>query len=100
MRRRSDIAATIYLFKNADSLKAYADVTFHSKVGEITIRRFKVIQAPSRKLWVALPQFEYKTFLKSKYVDAVLLPKRIIRRIQRIVLKAYAEKLHEQNSHD
>ena len=98
MTRRSDITATIFLFKGAENLKAFADVTFRTVVGDITIRRFKIIQAPSGKLWVAIPQFEFKNFFKSKYVDAVVLPKRTIRQMQRIVLKAYAVKLHQQDS--
>ena len=99
MARRSDITATVYLFKDAVNLKAYADVTFRSRVGEITVRRFKVIAADSGNLWVALPQFEYNQFLSKKYVDAVTLSKWTIRRVQRVVLNEYQRKVYEQNSH-
>lgn len=99
MRRRTDITATIHLFHDAENLKAYADVSIQSKVGEITLRRFKVIQSPSGKLWVALPQFEFKNLFKSKYIDSIIVTKRAIRRIQRVVLRMYHEKVYEQNPH-
>lgn len=99
MARRSDITATVHIFKDAENLKAYADVTFRSRVGEITVRRFKVIATDSGNFWVAHPQFEFSTLFSKKYVDAVVLSKRTMRKVQRIVLKEYHRRLYEQNSH-
>jgi len=98
MRNRSDITATVHLFKDAENLKAFADVTIKSRVGEITIRRFKIIAYESGKLWVALPQFEYKTLFDRHYLDSVVMQKRTLRRIQRVVLKKYVERKHQQKS--
>jgi len=99
LRNSSDITAAVYIFHDAGSLKAYADVTFRSRVGEITVRRFKVIANDSGKLWVALPQFEFQRLLSAKYVDSVVLSKRAMRRVQRVVLKKYAEKLYQSKAH-
>ncbi len=99
MRNHSDITATIHLFKDAQNLKAYADVAIKTRIGEITIRRFKVISTNSGKLWVALPQFEYQKILSTSYVDAIVTTKRAFRRIQRLVLNEYKKKIHLENSH-
>ena len=100
MRHRSDITATIHPFPSAGNLKAYADVTFRSRVGEITIRRFKIIASDTGKLWVALPQYEYESFLKTNYVDAIVISKRVLQRVQRVALNAYATRMREETSRD
>ena len=102
LRHRSDITATIHLFNDAGNLKAYADVAIRSKIGEITLRRFKVISSDSGRLWVALPQFEYQKLFSSAYVDAVVTTKRAFRRIQSVILKEYKKKTYtyQEKSHD
>ncbi len=93
MQRKADITTKVYLFQDADNLRAYADVTFLSRVGEITIRRFKVVSTDSGNLWVAMPQFEYNRYLSKKYVDAVVFSKRTMKRIQRAVLNEYDRRM-------
>lgn len=88
-RRNKDISVKIYIFKDAGNLKAYADVTFYAKFGEITIRRFKVISTDQGDVWVAIPQFEYKDNDKRNYVDAVILPHKLMKKINVIIIKEY-----------
>jgi len=83
----------IRLFKGDDDLKAFADVTFRVKFGEITIRRFKIIQG-EKKPWVAFPQVQYMTFLNTKYVDLLGMNKRVEDYIKNQILNAYRKKIN------
>ena len=68
------------------NLKAFADVTIPSELGEITLRGFRVVQKGGEEPWVAFPSSSYtkngqiinKTIievsrgLKRQIVDAVM----------------------------
>lgn len=78
----------IRLFGGDDDLKAYADVTFRVKFGEITIRRFKVLQGET-KPWVSLPQVQYYQGFTKRYIPLLNLNKRVETYINNQILKAY-----------
>lgn len=44
---------------NLGQLKAFADVTFVSPVGELTIRGFRVLQEEGKTPWVGMPTTNY-----------------------------------------
>ena len=79
---------TIRLLKNCDNLLAYADVTLRVKFGEITIRRFKVLEG-GKKPWVAFPQVQYYRLLSPKYVGLLKMNKRVEDYLSNQILKAY-----------
>ena len=78
----------IRLFGRNEDLKAYADVTFRVKFGEITIKRFKVLQG-KKKLWVAFPQVQYFKFVSAKYINLLHMNKRVEDYLSNQILKAY-----------
>lgn len=82
------IKVEIRLFGSDDDLKAFADVTFRVKFGEITIRRFKVLQA-EKKVFVAFPQVQYQQFLERRYVNLLHMNDRVEKYIKNQILTAY-----------
>lgn len=90
------LKVNVRLFKGDDDLKAFADVSFRVKFGEITIRRFKIIQG-EKKPWVAFPQVQYFPFLKAKYVDLLSMNKRVEDYIKNQVLNEYRKKISNEN---
>jgi len=89
----TNLKVEIRLFKGDDDLKAFADVTFRVKFGEITIRRFKIIQG-EKKAWVAFPQVQYLTFLNTKYADLLSMNKRVEDYIKNQILNEYRKKIN------
>ena len=87
------LKVNIRLFGNNEDLKAFADVTFRVKFGEITIRRFKVIQG-EKKPWVAFPQVQYLTFFNTKYADLLSMNKRVEDYIKNQILNEYRKKIN------
>jgi DNA-binding cell septation regulator SpoVG len=79
---------TIRRLKNCDNLLAYADVTLRVKFGEITIRRFKILEG-DQKPWVAFPQVQYYHLLSVKYVGLLKMNKRVEDYLSNQILKAY-----------
>jgi DNA-binding cell septation regulator SpoVG len=90
----TSIKVDIRLLEDSEDLLAYADVTFRVKFGEITIRRFKVLQG-EKKPWVAFPQIQYYQFLKARYVNLLNMNKRVEDYIKNQVLKAYRHVVRE-----
>ena len=79
----------IRLYKGNDTLKAYADVTFRVKFGEVTIKRFKVLLDEKGKPWVAPPQIQYIKYLMPKYINLLHMNKRVETYLTNQILKAY-----------
>ena len=82
------IKINIRLYGGNEGLKAFADVTFRVKFGEITIHRFKVLQGKN-KVWVAFPQVQYFPFVSARYKDLLHMNKRVEDYIKNQILKAY-----------
>ncbi len=61
----------IKLFENCGDLKAFADLTIPTKYGEITIHRFKVLQAGKKRPWVAFPQISYSKIVRNPLLAAL-----------------------------
>lgn len=56
----NDLEMTIELrLMNRGNLKAFADITFPSALGEITVRGFRVVQKEGQEPWVAFPSSSY-----------------------------------------
>jgi DNA-binding cell septation regulator SpoVG len=83
--------------KNCDNLLAYADVTLRVKFGEITIRRFKVLEG-SGKPWVAFPQVQYYHLLSAKYFGLLKMNKRVEDYLSNQILKAYRNAVRNSNA--
>jgi DNA-binding cell septation regulator SpoVG len=67
---KQQITVELRLFESG-SLKAYADVTLPSELGEITVKGFRVIAKDGNAPWVAFPT---NSFTKDgKFVDRPLL---------------------------
>lgn len=82
------VGIEIRLLRNCDDLKAYADVTLRVKFGEITIRRFKVLQGKT-KPWVSFPQVQYYQRFSVKYANLINSNRRVEDYIKNQILKAY-----------
>lgn len=87
------LKVNIRLFGNNEDLKAFADVTLRVKFGEITIKRFKVLQGKTRP-WVAFPQVQYMTFLSTKYANLLGMNKRVEEYIKNQILNEYRKKIN------
>ena len=88
---------TIRLLRNCENLLAYADVTLRVKFGEITIRRFKVLEG-SKRPWVAFPQVQYYRLLSAKYVGLLKMNKRVEDYLSNQILKAYRNAVKNSNA--
>ena len=64
------ITVELRLFESG-SLKAFADATFPSELGEITVRGFRVIAKDGKPPWVAFPSSSYRK--NGEFVDRPLL---------------------------
>jgi len=81
---------TIKLFKDAGSLKAFADLTLPTKFGDITIHRFKVLQDSDNRPWVALPQIAYGDFITGpKYFPLLRVSEKLERKIKGWIMGEY-----------
>lgn len=89
------IKVDIRLFGNDDNLKAFADITLRVKFGEITIRRFKILEG-KKKPWVAFPQIQYYPFLTVKYVNLLNMNKRVEDYIKNQILNEYRKKTRHE----
>lgn len=91
------LKVNIRLFGNNDDLKAFADVTLRVKFGEITIKRFKVLQGKTRP-WVAFPQIQYYNLFSPKYAGLLHMNKRVEEYIKNQILKAYHNAIKKKNT--
>lgn len=80
---------TIKLFKDAGSLRGFADLTLPTKYGEITIHRFKVLQEGKRRPWVAFPQISYSRSFQIHYWPLLQVSKKLERKIKSWILSEY-----------
>lgn len=80
---------SIKLFKDAGSLKAFADLTIPTKFGEITIHRFKVLQEGEKRLWVAFPQIAYDKTFETHYWPLLQTSQKLERKIKGWILGEY-----------
>lgn len=78
-----------------DDLKAFADVTFRVKFGEVTIRRFKILQG-EKKLFVAFPQVQYRQFLEMRYVNLLNMNDRVEKYVKNQIMKAYRNAIRKK----
>jgi DNA-binding cell septation regulator SpoVG len=72
------------------SLKAFADVTFPSPVGEITVRGFRVIQKNDQAPWVALPSVSYVKDGQTVNKPVLELPRSLHKRVAEMILAEFA----------
>lgn len=81
---------TIKLFKDAGSLKAFADLTLPTKFGDVTIHRFKVLQDGDNRPWVAFPQIAYGDFINGpKYFPLLRVSEKFERKIKGWIMGEY-----------
>ncbi len=85
----SKIKVVIRRVKDTEPLLAFADITLRVKFGEITIKRFKILENDSKKPWVAFPQAQYQTFLSTKYINLLHMNKRVEDYIKNQIMKEY-----------
>jgi hypothetical protein len=87
---------TIKLFKEAGSLKAFADLTMPTKFGEITIHRFKVLQHGDKRPWVAFPQIAYDKLLETHYWPLLGVSEKLERKIKGWIMGEYRKAIKEK----
>ncbi len=97
-KKPNRLKVIIRLFGRDDTLKAYADVSFRVKFGEITISRFKVLWDESkRKHWVAFPQVQYFQGFSTKYHSILNTNQRVEIYIKNQILKAYKNAINKSS---
>jgi DNA-binding cell septation regulator SpoVG len=89
------LKVTIGQLNSESELKAFADVTFRVKFGEITVRRFKILQGEARP-WVAFPQIQYYQGFSAKYVNLLHMNQRVQDLIKNQIIKAYRDAISEK----
>lgn len=72
-------------------LKAFADVTLTTPLGEITLRGFRVVQKDEQPAWVALPTSSYTK--DGKIVNSPLLE--VTRNLKRQLTDAVLAEYHK-----
>ena len=73
------------------STKAWADVTFVTAIGEITVKDFRVMERESDKqLWVGEPRVSYQKNGKTEWKPVFEARQAILRQIGEAVLAEYA----------
>ncbi len=88
MMRTRGIKIVIRRYKGDEDLKAFADVTIRVKFGEITIKRFKILQG-DKKPFVAFPQVQYTQMLQTKYMNLLHMNKRVEDYMKNQILTEY-----------
>ena len=71
------------------NLKAFADVTLETSLGEITLRGFRVIQKDEQPAWVALPSSSYQKDGKTVNSQLLEVSRKLKRQITDAVLAEY-----------
>jgi len=70
-------------------LKAYADITLITALGEITIRGSRVVQKDGQGPWVALPSASFQKDGILKRMDILEARRAILNQIKEVVLTEY-----------
>ena len=83
----------VRVMEKKGSLKAFADVTFPTEIGEITAKGFRVISKEGNTPWVALPTNSYQK--DGKYVNTPIIEtsKLTTKRLPEMVLEEYKKKI-------
>ncbi len=78
------------------SLKAFANVTMPSEVGELTIKGFMVFQKDGKSPWVAFPNNKYTNKdgeeIKNQIIET---SKAVKRKLEDLILAEYKRKTEE-----
>ena len=70
-------------------LKAFADITLLTPLGEITLRGFRVVQKPGKSPWVAYPATSYQKDGKTQFKNLIDAPQGTQQRLARAVLAEF-----------
>jgi DNA-binding cell septation regulator SpoVG len=80
--------------ESGKSLKAFADV----RLGEITIRDFRVVKEDGRRLHVKVPFLTYKDQMgRLKFRPVIVLPDEVRGEVDLAILSAYQREMEKKN---
>ena len=83
------IVVSIHLYQSGQ-LRAFADVTLLTTLGEVTIRGFRVVQkAEDQPPWIALPATSYKKNGDTKFKDLLDMSQATRRKLAEAILAKY-----------
>lgn len=82
------IVVSLHLFESGQ-LKAFADVTLLTSLGEITIRGFRVVQNADQQPWVAFPRTSYQKNGETKSKDLLDMLQAMHRKLADAILAEY-----------
>lgn len=87
-----EITIELKKLNNSKSLKAFADVSFSTSHGEITLKGFRVIQKDENPMWIAFPSSSYKN-KEGNMVNAPFLEvsKAFKKELTDLILKEYSK---------
>jgi hypothetical protein len=74
-------------------LKAFADVTFPSPLGELTVRSFRVVQEDGKLPWVGFPTISYEK--NGKQINKSILE--VPRVLKNLVVEAILTEFNRQS---
>ena len=75
-------------------LRAFADVTLSTEVGEITLKGFRVVSGEEGRYWVGLPQNTFSKNGKRVNRPVMEMAPRVKRHITDKVLSVFEEKIN------
>ena len=97
MNESTTILVGLKLFEKG-TLKAFADVTIPSPVGELTIRGFRVIQKDGEKAWVGFPTNSYTKDGKTVHSQILETSRRLKDKLVEQILSEYKHKVQADPS--
>ena len=82
----------IKILDNPNKLKAFADVTFTTSIGELCVKSFRIVDPEDGKaLWVGFPQTSFQKNGKTQYIQLLELGKKARHQLQDKILEEYAK---------
>jgi len=82
------IVVSIHLFLSGQ-LKAFADVTLLTILGEVTIRGFRVVHKAEKPPWIAFPATSYQKNGETKFKDLLDMPQATHRKLAEAILAEF-----------
>jgi DNA-binding cell septation regulator SpoVG len=74
---------------DSGQLKAFADVTVLTPLGEVTIRGFRVVHKSGQAPWIAFPATSYQKDGKTKFKDLLDTPQATHRKLAEAILAEF-----------
>jgi len=93
----TEIIVDLRIINKEGSIRAFADITFPTDIGEITGKGFKVFEKDGNAPWVAFPSSRNQKDGKYVYYPIIETSKLTKKRLTEMVLKEYQKKVNNNS---